>query len=105
MYDVSWSGERKKDAAGKIPSIGSSVNLADATWDNSIGASQLKAVWTDPDFDTSLESFYYVRVIEIPIPRWTLYDKLRYGAELTDDIPLITTQRAYTSPIWYTPGE
>jgi hypothetical protein len=102
VYDIIWSGDRKKDAAGKVPSVGNSVNLSDATWDDSIGASQLQTVWTDPDFDASLDAFYYVRVIEIPTPRWTLYDKLRYGAELTDDIPLITTQRGYTSPIWYT---
>lgn len=103
VYDVTWSGDRKADASGKVPSVGNSVNLEDGTWDNSIGASELKAVWTDPNFDPALEAFYYVRVIEIPTPRWTLYDRLNYGAELTEDIPLTQTERGYTSPIWYSP--
>ncbi len=105
VYDVVWSGEREKNKAGKVPSVGNSVNLSDATWDNAIGVSELRAVWTDPDFKADLDAFYYVRVIEIPTPRWTLYDKVRYGAKLTDDMPLTTTQRAYTSPIWYTPSK
>ncbi|WP_282123674.1 DUF3604 domain-containing protein [Algibacter mikhailovii] len=103
VYDVVWSGDRKVDANGKVPSIGNSVNLEDATWDNSIGATELKAVWVDPDFDPALEAFYYVRVLEIPTPRWTLYDKLRYGAELSKEVPLTQTERGYTSPIWYSP--
>ncbi len=103
VYDIKWSGDRKIDENGKVPSVGNSVNLEDGTWDNSIGATELKAVWTDPDFDANLEAFYYVRVIEIPTPRWTLYDKLRYGAELSDEVPLTNTERAYTSPIWYSP--
>jgi len=86
VYDVKWSGDRKVDANGKVPSVGNTVNLEDATWDNSIGATELRAVWTDTDFDPALEAFYYVRVIEIPTPRWTLYDKLRYGAELGPEI-------------------
>jgi hypothetical protein len=104
VYDVKWSGDRKVDANGKVPSVGNTVNLEDATWDNSIGATELRSVWTDTDFDPALEAFYYVRVIEIPTPRWTLYDKLRYGAELGPEIPLTTTERAYSSPIWYTPN-
>lgn len=103
VYDVKWSGERTVDANGKVPSVGNSVNLEDGTWDNSIGATELKTVWTDPYFDANLEAFYYVRVIEIPTPRWTLDDILKYGAELSDDIPLTNTERAYTSPIWYSP--
>ena len=103
VYDVIWSGERTPNAEGKLPSIGSSVNLEDATWDNSIGATELKGVWSDPDFDASQEAFYYVRVLEIPTPRWTLFDKIKYGAELSDEIPLTTIERAYTSPIWYSP--
>jgi hypothetical protein len=103
VYDIVWSGGRKVDDQGKVPSVGNSVNLKDATWDNSIGATELKGVWTDEDFDPALEAFYYVRVIEIPTPRWTLYDKLRYGAELSKDIPLTQTERGYTSPIWYSP--
>jgi hypothetical protein len=79
------------------------VNTEDATWDNSTGAPELSAVWTDPDFDPSQEAFYYVRVLEIPTPRWTLYDKVNLGAEMPDDIPMTMTQRGYTSPIWYSP--
>lgn len=101
VYDVAWSGDRKPGADGKVPLVESTVNLEDASWDNSIGATELMKVWTDPEFDPTAEAFYYVRVIEIPTPRWTLYDKIRYGAELSDDVPLTTTERAYTSPIWY----
>jgi len=103
VVDVIWSGDRKMDADGKVPSVGNSVNLEDASWDNSIGATELKAVWTDEDFDPALEAFYYVRVLEIPTPRWTLYDKLNYGAELSEKVPLTQTERGYTSPIWYSP--
>jgi len=103
VYDVTWSGDRKADANGKVPSVGNSVNLKDGTWDNSIGATELKVVWTDPDFNAELEAFYYVRVIEIPTPRWTLFDKLKYEAELSKDVPLTQTERGYTSPIWYGP--
>lgn len=103
VYDVVWSGDRKADANGKVPSVGNSVNLEDATWDNSIGATELKAVWTDPDFDPTLEAFYYVRVLEIPTPRWTLYDKIQYHAKLSEEVPLTQTERGYTSPIWYSP--
>jgi hypothetical protein len=102
VYDVKWSGNRKVNAKGKVPSVGNSVNLKDATWDNSIGATELRGVWIDPDFDPELEAFYYARVIEIPTSRWTLFDILVYGAEPDKDVPLTTTQRAYTSPIWYT---
>jgi hypothetical protein len=104
VFDVSWSGDRAPGADGKVPDVGNSVNVEDGTWDNSIGSAELKAVWTDPEFDPQLEAFYYVRVIEIPTPRWTLYDKLQYGAELSDQVPLFNTERAYTSPIWYSPN-
>ena len=103
VIDVIWSGDRKMDANGKVPSVGNSVNLEDASWDNSIGATELKAVWTDEDFDPALEAFYYVRVIEIPTPRWTLYDVIKYGAEMSDEVPMTQTERGYTSPIWYSP--
>lgn len=103
VYDVAWSGDRKPGADGKVPSVGNTVNTKDATWDNSIGATELKNVWTDPEFDPAAEAFYYVRVIEIPTPRWTLYDKINYGAELSEEVPLTATERAYTSPIWYSP--
>ena len=92
VYDIAWSGDRKMDENGKIPSVGNSVNIEDATWSNDIGAAELSKVWTDPSFDSSQESFYYVRVIEIPTPRWTLYDKVKYGAELGPEIPITTTE-------------
>jgi hypothetical protein len=103
VYDVVWSGDRKQGSDGKLPSVGNSVNVKDGTWDNAIGEAELKAIWTDPDFDADLEAFYYVRVIEIPTPRWTLYDMLKFGSELPEEIPLFNTERAYTSPIWYNP--
>lgn len=103
VFDVAWSGDRMVDERGKVPSVGNSVNTADASWDNSIGSTELSQVWTDPEFDPELEAFYYVRVIEIPTPRWTLYDQIRYGAELSEEVPLTMTQRGYTSPIWYSP--
>jgi len=103
VYDVVWSGDRKINKNGKVPSVGNTVNLKDGTWSNDIGAVELSKVWKDPNFDSSQEAFYYVRVIEIPTPRWTLYDVLRFGAELGPEIPLTTTERAYSSPIWYTP--
>ena len=104
VYDLNWSGDRKVNAQGKVPAVGNSVNLKDASWDNSIGATELKAVWADPDFNPELEAFYYARVIEIPTPRWTLFDQVRYGAEIAKDVPLTNTERAYTSPIWYSPS-
>ncbi len=103
VYDVAWSGDRKMDANGEVPSVGNSVNLDDATWSNEIGSPELSKVWTDPSFDASQEAFYYVRVLEIPTPRWTLYDKVKYGSEMGPEVPLTTTERAYSSPIWYTP--
>lgn len=104
VYDVTWSGDRKVNAEGKVPAVGNTVNLEDATWDNSIGATELSAVWTDPNFDASLEAFYYLRVIEIPTPRWTLYDKLKYNiTDMGEEVPMTAQQRGYTSPIWYSP--
>ena len=103
VYDVAWSGDRKPDANGKLPSVGSTVDLAKATWTNTIGAPELITVWKDPDFSSDQRAFYYVRVIEIPTPRWSAYDAVRYKTEMSDDVLMITTERAYTSPIWYTP--
>mgnify|MGYP001818071074 FL=1 len=103
VHDVIWSGDRKPDSKGKLPPVGNTVDLEAANWTNTIGASELTAVWTDPDFDSSENAFYYARVIEIPTPRWIVYDKVRLGAELPKDAELIHQERAYTSPIWYTP--
>ena len=74
-----------------------------ATWTNTIGAPELITVWSDPDFDPQQSAFYYARVIEIPTPRWTAYEALRFGVEMPKDVPMVTQERAYTSPIWYTP--
>jgi hypothetical protein len=103
VYDVAWSGNRKPDANGKLPSVGNTVDVGKATWTNTIGAPDLIAVWKDPDFNPDRRAFYYARVIEIPTPRWSAYDAVRYNTEMRDDVLMTTTERAYTSPIWYTP--
>jgi hypothetical protein len=104
VYDVVWSDTRKPDAQGKLPSVGNTVDVDNATWSNSIGAGELITVWKDPDFNPSLRAFYYARVLEIPTPRWTAYDAKYYGLKISDHkIPMTTQERAYTSPIWYTP--
>jgi hypothetical protein len=104
VYDVAWSGDRQPDADGKVPAVGSTVHVASASWTNSIGAPELIAVWQDPDFDPAQPGFYYGRVIEIPTPRWTAYDALYYGVEPLPGTLMTVQERAYTSPIWYTPG-
>jgi hypothetical protein len=104
VYDVAWSGDRQPDADGKVPAVGSTVDVASASWTNSIGAPELIAVWQDPDFDPAQPGFYYGRVIEIPTPRWTAYDALYYGVEPLPGTLMTVQERAYTSPIWYTPG-
>ena len=87
-----------------MPSVGNTVDLEAANWTNTIGASELATVWTDPDFDPKDKAFYYARVIEIPTPRWVVYDKLRYGSEIPEGANVIQQERAYnTSPIWYEP--
>ena len=82
---------------------GNTVDLETATWSNSIGDTQLATVWTDPDFNSDESAFYYARVLEIPTPRWVVYDKVRLGAEIPKEAELIGQERAYTSPIWYAP--
>jgi hypothetical protein len=103
VYDVAWSGDRRIGANGKLPPVGNTVNVVTASWTNTIGAPELGAVWTDPDFDPEQRAFYYVRVLEIPTPRWSLYDAVRFDIELPEGAPTSTQERAYTSPIWYTP--
>ncbi|HEX5788878.1 MAG TPA: DUF3604 domain-containing protein [Woeseiaceae bacterium] len=105
VYDVAWSGDRRPDASGKLPAVGNTVDAGNATWTNTIGAPELIAVWTDPDFDPSQRAFYYARVIEIPTPRWTAYDAKYYGLDLPDEISMTLEERAYTAPIWYTPAD
>jgi hypothetical protein len=105
VYNVAWgdADSRQLDAEGKLPAVGNTVDIENATWTNTIGDPELITVWTDPDFDPSVKAFYYARVIEIPTPRWVLYDAKRYGVELGDEVWKTLQERAYTSPIWYTP--
>jgi len=104
IYDVAVSDGREIGADGRCPtSVGNTVDLEAATWTNTIGESELSSVWTDPEFDPEVKAFYYARILEIPTPRWVLYDKVRLGAEIPKDAELILQERAYTSPIWYTP--
>jgi len=105
VYDVAWgdADKRQPGADGKLPPVGNTVDVKQATWTNTIGDPELIGVWTDPDFDPNLRAVYYARVIEIPTPRWTAYDAKKFGIDMPEKVPMITTERAYTSPIWYTP--
>lgn len=104
VYDIAWSDKRIQNPnTGKLPPVGNTVNIQEATWTNTIGDVQLSAVWQDPDFDTEEHAFYYVRVLEIPTPRWTAYDAKRFGVTMGEEVPMTTQERAYTSPIWYMP--
>jgi uncharacterized protein DUF3604 len=103
VYDVAWSGDRKPGADGKVPPVGTSVDVANATWTNTIGAPELIAVWTDPEFDPAQRAFYYGRVLEIPTPRWTAYDAKYFNVKMSPEVTMQMQERAYTSPIWYTP--
>jgi Protein of unknown function (DUF3604) len=104
VYDVVWGGDRKPGSDGKLPPVDNTVDVENAIWTNTIGAPELITVWKDPKFDASQRAFYYARVIEIPTPRWTAYDAKRFGTRPLPGTPMIITHRAYTSPIWYTPG-
>lgn len=104
IYDVAVSGGRRIDADGRCRTpVGSTVDVAGATWTNTIGAPELIAVWKDPDFDPAQRAFYYARVIEIPTPRWTAYDAKRFGTKPLPGTAMTLQERAFTSPIWYTP--
>jgi len=106
VYDVAWSGNRKPDpATGKIPPVGDTVDVKNAAYTNIIGAVELKKVWKDPDFDAELYAFYYARVIQIPTPRWTTYDAKKLGVPPPSFVAPTVQERAWTSPIWYTPTE
>ncbi|QIE43556.1 DUF3604 domain-containing protein (plasmid) [Rhodobacteraceae bacterium SC52] len=104
VYDVVWSDGREPGADGKLPDVGNTVDLTIPNWTNDIGAPELGTVWTDPDFDPNVHAFYYARVIEIPTPRWTAYDAVRFGVDMPSEVKMITRERAYTSPIWFTPS-
>jgi len=99
------SDKRQPGADGKLPPVGDTVDVKNATWRNTIGDPELTTVWKDPDFDASLRAFYYVRVLEIPTPRWTAYDAKRFGVEALPGTRMTIQERAYTSPIWYTPAK
>jgi hypothetical protein len=103
IVDVSWSDDRKPDASGKLPPVGNTVDLATAKYTNSIGAPEFVGVFEDPQFDPSQQAFYYARVIEIPTPRWTLYDTIRFKVKMDPEVPMVIQERAVSSPIWYTP--
>ena len=103
VYNVAWSGKRELTRKGKLPPVGNTVDIENANWTNTIGASELMTVWTDPDFDAGQRAFYYARVLEIPTPRWVVYDAFRFGTEIPEGATTIGQERAYTSPIWYAP--
>jgi hypothetical protein len=103
-YDVAVSDGRTIGADGRCRTpVGNTVDVADASYLNNIGDAELRAVWTDPDFDPTHRAFYYARVLEIPTPTWQAYDSKRFGVEMPDHVPMFSQERAYTSPIWYTP--
>jgi hypothetical protein len=104
IFDVAWAGDRKPGADGKLPPVGNTVDLAKATYANSIGAPELAVAWTDPEFKPGERAVYYVRVLEIPTPRWSTYDSVKLGLPLPKDLPHTIQERAWSSPIWYTPS-
>ena len=104
VYDVAVSDDRPIGRDGRVrQAVGSTADVDAAHFRNSIGAAVLSTVWRDPEFDPREQAFYYVRALEIPKPRWTAYDASRFGIEMPDEVPMTTQDRAYTSPIWYTP--
>ena len=106
IYDVALSGDRTVGATGAVEPVGSTVNIADASYTNTIGDAQFMVYWEDPDFNMDELAFYYVRVLEIPTPRWTAYDAKYFGisiSEIPEEVPLVSQERIYTSPIWYSP--
>ena len=104
LYDVAVSDGRSIGPDGRVAEpVGNTVNLEDASFLNTIGDSELRAVWQDPDFDPNQRAVYYARVLEIPTPTWQAYDAAIYGVVMPDEVPMMHQERAYTSPIWYTP--
>ena len=104
VIDVVWSGDRKPGKDGKLPAVGNTVDTSTATYTNSIGDAELTGAWTDPGFDAKQHAIYYVRVLEIPTPRFTTYDAVRNKLPLLKDVPATIQERAWTSPIWYQPA-
>jgi hypothetical protein len=106
IFDVVWSGDRKKDPkTGKVPPVGNTVDVKTATYTNTIGATELVGMWTDPAFDAQAYATYYARVLEIPTPRWSTYWSAKLNLPPNPDVPATVQQRAWTSPIRYTAGE
>jgi Protein of unknown function (DUF3604) len=107
IFNVSWGDaeKRKPDASGDLPPVGNTVDITETTVENSIGDTELKTVWTDPSFDPTLPCFYYIRVLEIPTPRWTAFDVKKFGIVMDKNVPMTTVERCYTSPIWYMPAK
>jgi hypothetical protein len=104
IYDVVWGdADRRRIVNGKLTPVGNTVDVATASWTNTIGDPELMTVWKDPDFDPSLRAFYYARVLEIPTPRWTAYDAAYFKVKMDPKVPMTTQERAFTSPIWYRP--
>ena len=104
VYDIAVSDDRIIGSDGRArESVGSTVDIANATYTNTIGDALMMANWVDPQFNPNEKAFYYVRVIEIPTPRWTAYDAKRFGVTMPEEVRMTVTDRAYTSPIWYTP--
>jgi hypothetical protein len=105
IFNVAWADKktRKLGRDGKIPAVGDTVDVATATWKDTIGAAELTGQWSDPEFDPSQRAYYYLRAIEIPTPRWTAYDAVRFGIKLPPEVPMKHQERAWSSPIWYTP--
>jgi len=106
VYDVVWANaeRRRPGADGKLPPVGNTVDVANANWTNTIGDPELITLWRDPDFDPTQRAFYYARILEIPTPRWTAYDAKYFHVQAPPEVPMSLQERAYTSPIWYTPG-
>lgn len=104
IHDVVWSGGRKPGPDGKLPPVGNTVDLKTAKYVNSVGAPELATAWTDPEFDPKQRALYYARVLEIPTPRWSTIDAARLKVPIPKGLPATIQERAWTSPIWYTPS-
>ena len=105
VYNVTWSGSRRLNEKGELPPVGNTVDPAKASYGNGIGAAELAAFWSDPKFDAKQPAFYYVRVLEVPTPRWSTYDAVELGMEVPGGLPTSIQERAFTSPIWYQPAK
>ena len=104
VFDIAWAGDRTPGPDGKLPPIGNTVDVETAHYTNTIGAPELTTVWTDPEFDPEARAFYYVRVLQIPTPRNSLYDSIALQKAPPEGYPTVIQERAYTSPIWYSPS-